>query len=334
MPVEPDPGTGRNTSPKFDIGRNFATKLWNAARFTLMNLEESTEPTSPDSVIVHERPLVDRWMLSRLASTISTINQSFAEYQFSVYASAMYDITWRDFCDWYLEAIKPTIQSDTQQQAILRATLDALLRLLHPICPFITETIHEELSKHPRAAIKGLDLPPSEIDNLLCRAGWPTAHNALIDHHAEQTFSRIQSLVETIRQTRAQHQIPSRERPTLHADPDTLTLISEAPGIVESLAQLGAISPTPANDDSLEVRFEGRSLALSGISQQVDTGAKRSQLEDAIAKLDKDISALEKRLSNPGYTDKAPANLVQQTRDQLEAKIAERNDLQARLATL
>lgn len=334
MPVEPDPATGRNTSPKFDIGRNFATKLWNAARFTLMNLEESSATSSTDPINAHTRPLADRWMLSRLAHTIRKANEALAEYQFSAYASAMYDIVWRDFCDWYLEATKPTVQSDAQQQGVLRATLDALLRLLHPICPFITETIHEALGAHTRAPVKGLTLPASELDNLLCRAGWPQAHEALIDDEAERTFERIQTLVEAIRQTRAQQQIPSRERPTLHADPDTIALVNAASGIVESLAQLGSVSADAAPDNAIEVRFEGRSLALSGITQQVDTGAQRSQLEDAIGKLDKDIAALDKRLSNPGYTQKAPANLVQETRDQLDAKVRERDELKSRLASL
>ncbi|HBS29056.1 MAG TPA: valine--tRNA ligase, partial [Phycisphaerales bacterium] len=95
---------------------------------------------------------MDRWMLSRLASAVRTLEGALEEYQFSVYAQTSYDLLWRDFCDWYLEAIKPTVGSDAAQRAVLRAVLDSILRLLHPVCPFVTEVLHEPLRRVPGGA--------------------------------------------------------------------------------------------------------------------------------------------------------------------------------------
>ena len=142
MPVEHDPTTGKNTSPKFDLGRNFCNKLWNAARFAMMHLEQA----GPADTAVDETKLsmADRWIVSRFNRTVAECNDALANYRFDQYAKACYDFFWRDFCDWYVEAIKPAMKDPeraAQTANVLAAVLDGSLRLLHPMIPFITETI-------------------------------------------------------------------------------------------------------------------------------------------------------------------------------------------------
>ena len=132
----------RNTSARFDLGRNFANKLWNATRFALSNLAQSAPASAGGSVNpAVASTLIDRWMLARLEHASRAIDAAIADYEFHRVAEALYDLVWRDFCDWYLEGIKPTIRSNPEQQAVLAATLDAILRMLHPVCPFVTETL-------------------------------------------------------------------------------------------------------------------------------------------------------------------------------------------------
>jgi len=354
MPVERDPTTGKNTSPKFDQGRNFCNKLWNAARFAVAILEKAEgteakhtalESGATKGINPNDLSLVDRWMLSRVATTIAEIDESLASYQYAPYATAMYDLLWRDFCDWYLEAIKPTVASSASQRAVLRATLDAILRMLHPIAPYITETIHERVrALPPTASIVGLDLAGDAKDaarravakwnGLLCREAWPKADPSLRDERAEASFERLRQLVTACREVRSQHQVAPKRRVKLHVPADLAPEITSAAGMVETLAGLadaGASKPTGA---SVSFMFDSRECFLSDLADQVDAGAERERLTKQITDLDKSIGALEGRLGNPGYADRAPKHLVDQTRDQLAKAIADREAARAALAKL
>lgn len=325
----PDMPLARNTSSKFDLGRNFATKLWNAARFTLSML---AEPPAPHADPRGELPLADRWMLSRLAAAIESVDKALGGYEFSVYAQSMYDLLWRDFCDWYLESIKPTAASNPVQRAVLRATLDAILRLLHPIMPFVTEAVYEQLSAAPASTIRGLTLHPSP-NQLLCRAGWPLADASLHNPEAEAAYARIQSLVTAVREVRAQHQVPPRRLVTLHLSADLQLDLAAAGGLdlVKTLAGVGAIESSAAPDRSAEFLFEGARLAVSNLADAVSADAERARLEKHAADLRKSIAALEGRLANPGYAERAPAHLVEQSRAELARK---QGELDQTLATL
>ncbi|MCL4222328.1 MAG: valine--tRNA ligase [Phycisphaerales bacterium] len=331
MPVERDERTGKNTSPKFDIGRNFCNKLWNAARFALSNLPEpgigahgagegvGIEPTSLS--------LADRWMLARLAEATEQATQAIAGYQFNVYAQAMYDLLWRDFCDWYLEAIKPTVKSSPAQQACLRAVLDAILRLLHPIAPFISEAIYEKVREIALPPIAGLDLAPGR-KGVLATAGWPRVDACLRDAAAVEQFERVRTLVSSIREVRAQHQVQPKRTITLHADAGLLGQIGPARALVETLAGVAMGDGSP-DGVSAAFAFDQREYRLSNLAEAVDAGAERERLSRELDALDRSIFALEKRLQNPGYTEKAPAHLVQQTRDELSQKQRDREALMA-----
>ncbi|HVT87970.1 MAG TPA: valine--tRNA ligase, partial [Tepidisphaeraceae bacterium] len=200
LPVKKLPN-GKNTSEKFDLGRNFCNKLWNAARFVLGSLAtENTEKknqinSSVSSVNSVALSLADKWIISRFNATVKEIDDALAVYRFDQYARAVYQFFWNDFCDWYVEASKSAMKDParaTQTAQVLAAVLDGALRLLHPIIPFITETIWWRLNEvRPRRGIAGqIDCPPSPR---LIKAAWPQARP--IDEAAEHVFPRLQDVI-------------------------------------------------------------------------------------------------------------------------------------------
>ncbi|MEL7473210.1 MAG: class I tRNA ligase family protein, partial [Planctomycetota bacterium] len=320
-----DAPLARNTSEKFDIGRNFCNKVWNASRFAIGILTKPLEAGASDD---GEPALIDRWMLSRLADATDQINDALDEYQFANYSQALYDVVWRDFCDWYLEAIKPTVASSPRQRATLRATLDALLRLLHPVVPFLTETIYETLRELDAEPIDGLDLAPARTGELLCTAGWPACSMSVRDTEAEAAFDRVRDLVAGAREVRAKHSVPPKRAVTLHLPTPLHDQLARGAGeleLLKTLINLEAVTADAPAGPSAPFLFESAECQLSNLADAVDAGAERSRLGEEIAQLDKSIKALDGRLSNPGYTEKAPAHLVQQTRDQLDRAKADRD---------
>ena len=331
----------RNTSSKFDLGRNFANKLWNATRFALSMLEangkqesnqtnkQSASATTP--IDVKSLAMVDRWMLSRVATQVRTAEAALTSYQFADHATALYDLAWRDFCDWYLEAIKPTVGASTAQRAVLAHALEAIVRALHPTMPYVTEVIFERLRTIKTAPIQGVTMIASRKANLLCSAGWPEFGDALIDPAAELAFDRVRTLVTAIREVRAQYNVPPKRQITLHL-PDVKQAAAVEDGVgddaahalVRTLAGVGTIT-TQAAKISVAFAFDGAEWRLSDLTDAVDAASERTRLTKAIADLDKSIATLDGRLSNPGYADKAPAHMVQQTRDQLNKAKAERD---------
>ncbi|MBL8875278.1 MAG: valine--tRNA ligase [Phycisphaerae bacterium] len=332
MPMVKDSATGRNTSPKFDLGRNFSNKLWNAARFTMSMLGASSHPTSD---IPHPTSLIDRWMLSRLATATKEINDSIANFEYSNYAQTMYDLLWRDFCDWYLEAIKPTIASDKAQQAVLRATLDCILRLLHPIMPYVTEAVYEQVRLIPAAHVRGISLGASRKADLLCTAGWPEVDASLRDEKTEAAFERARALITAIREVRSQHAVQPKRRITLHAPAGLLD--ADASALVQTLAGVETITPSAPAANSVAMAFESSQLHLSNLKDAAaagDTTAERERLQKVISDNEKSIATLEGRLNNPGYAQKAPPAMVKQTQDQLAKAKADKDAAAAALAAL
>jgi valyl-tRNA synthetase len=342
LPVVKDSATGKNTSPKFDLGRNLANKLWNAARFAL-GILSADSPTPP---LLHSSTppplsLVDRWMLSRLSVAVAACNTALKEFQFADYATTAYDLLWRDFCDWYLEAIKPTVASDPNQRAVLAATLDTILRLLHPVMPYVTEAIYEAMREQSRTIttdpVRGVDLGPARKDNLLATAGWPKVDPALRDESAEREFEELRAFITAIREVRAQHNVQPKRRITLHAPAGTPSLRDASNvTLVKTLAGVETITQEPPAGPSVAFNLGKAEFKVSDLADAatMDTGAERSRLEKLVADLDKSIGTFEGRLANPGYAQKAPPHMVQQTKDQLEKARAERSAAAATLASL
>ena len=314
------------TSERFDVGRNFCNKIWNAARFALSNLASIPRPAqalSPGNL-----PLADRWILSRLMRTVREVDAALEEYRFDVYARTCYDFFWRDLCDWYVEAVKPSLKSGRRSEtaAILAACLDVSLRLMHPMIPFITEIIWWNLSEvWPQRGLPGIiDLPPSRR---LALAAWPVVNAQLIDDRVETAFAVVQELITAIRNVRNDYKVDPRRKVAVSvaAGGDMARRIADNAALIELLAVCeirNVAAEIKVPDNCARAMVGGCEVFVEGL---VDAAAEAQRLARRREELARLIAALRGRLSNEAYVSRAPAHLVQQTRQQLadaEAELA------------
>jgi valyl-tRNA synthetase len=294
------------TSTRFDIGRNFANKFWNASRFALMNITDPSPSVDPIT-----RPAVDQWILSKVQVAIDRINQGIRTYHFSDVADALYDLLWRDLCDWYLEAIKPTIKDDPEQQRILHTVLDAICRLLHPVCPFVTEAMWQHVQAISVGSVEGIRMPPSE---LAATATWPVASMEL-DQGAIDSFELMRELVGSIRVCRAENKVKPSRKIHLYASGETLALAKKHETVLCAIAGLEKIAELNDSVTGVVIPFGGERVLLDNLMDEVDAHAACARLEDEIESLEKRVSSLRGKLSNKGYVDNAPPKLVEETRE-------------------
>jgi valyl-tRNA synthetase len=310
----------KNTSGKFDLGRNFCNKLWNAARFVLSNLESA--PVEPADET--KWSLGDRWIVSRFNRTIAEVNDAVANYRFDQIAKACYDFFWRDFCDWYVEAVKPAMRDPArsgQTAAVLAALLDGTLRLLHPITPFITEMLFARLNEvRPTRGLPGrLECAPSTT---LIRAPWPTIGS--FAEAAEHIFPKLQEIIGAIRNLRNELKVQPRQKVdvSILAPAEPCRQLTENRELIESLA---TVNLKDIRTDLTPPPGAARTLA-AGVEIFIDLGAPAGDTglaEKRCAELKKLTETLRGRLSNEAYTKKAPPHLVKQTQDQLADAEAE-----------
>src|SRR5439155_10439600 len=322
MPVEKDAKTGKNTSPKFDIGRNFCNKIWNAVRFALMNLSSSTVSGGAEH---RGFSLADDWIISRFNRTVAICNDALSDYRFDQYAKSCYDFFWGDLCDWYLEAIKPALRDPkraAQTADVLASVLDGSLRLMHPMIPFITETIFWKLNEvRPNRGLPGrIELPPSKR---LIRAAWPKV--GPVSESAERVFPKLQEIVTALRNLRNEHKVDPRRTITvsISAPADQAPPIEENRELIELLAmctikQIGPNLSAPAK--AARATAAGVEIFVEGMA---DEAAEQQRVAKRCDELKKQIAALEGRLANEAYTKKAPPHLVEETRRQLADAEAE-----------
>ena len=310
----------RNTSSKFDLGRNFSNKLWNAVRFAVGRLDGASGGGKP--VQISGTRFIDRVIIARLHDTIGTLEHALANYQFNVYADTLYDFIWHDVCDRYLEAVKPTLDESPDQQVILGAVLDASLRLMHPVCPFITEALWPHVSATRTGEIAGLELPASD---LLATAAWPVSDEQLGDPDVVAEFARTYTLITQIRTLRAGQNVKPKRRITLNAPAPVIDLVSRADGLVETLAGLGEVRESTDDHQGLgsPLAFEGSQVFLSGLVDEIDLDGERSRLAKVIDDKRNQVENFEKRLDNPGYVNNAKPELVAETRQLLDVARAD-----------
>jgi valyl-tRNA synthetase len=323
MPVERDPQTGTNTSPKFDLGRNFCNKLWNAARFVLMSIDGV--PVEPIDEL--KWTVADRWIVSRFNRTVQEANDALADYRFDQYARAGYDFFWRDFCDWYVECAKAQMRDPAQRgqtAAVLAATLDGALRLLHPVTPFITEKLWAALNAtRPQRGLPGRIACPTPQDGArfehVIRAPWPGVGD--VSQAAEFIFPKLQEIITAIRTVRSDYKVDPKRAVTvsIRAPGDAARQIELMKPQIELLtvsriSAVGADVAAPAR--CAKASAAGCEVFVEGL---VDESAEQQRLAKRRDELSRQIDAMKKRLSNEGYIAKAPPALVQQTKDQLTA---------------
>jgi len=335
LPVEKDERS-RLTSSRFDIGRNFCNKFWNAARFTFMNLADYNDKPLDRSRLLLE----DRWILSRLTNTVAEATAALEAFRFHDCVETVYTFFWSDFCDWYLEITKPRMRDAATRavpQKILAYALDRLLRLLHPFVPHITETLWQHLN----AVVpdRSLDTEAPAPTAAACAvARWPEPVAAFRDADAETDFALVQATIRAIRNIRARMGIAPRAPLTaaIKAAPDAVTRLRAAADTIKHLALLDSVTAaadTAKPPASAAEVVEGVEVyvPLAGV---IDLETERERLRKRIAEQEKFRDGSQKKLANENFVARAKPEVVQAERDRLDKINAELTALMANLKDL
>jgi len=314
----------RTVSERFEYGRNFCNKLWNAARFAMMNLDGY----EAGAVSADQWQLEDRWILSRLSTVVQQMNEHLGRYQFDAATRAIRDFTWNAFCDWYLEMLKPRLRDDadrTTAQRILVGVLDALIRLLQPFTPYLCEELWQRL--HELAPRRGLG-EPAAAEEAAIIARWPEIPSAWQNPPLEKRFERLQETIIAVRNVRAVYGIPPNAvvKLFLKAAPDVADDMQNVAGQFENLAktQLAAAGPDverPPASASFSLGDADGFIPLEGV---IDREAELARQQKELEKLRKHISGHQKKLANENFVNKAPAEVVANVREtlsQLESRL-------------
>jgi valyl-tRNA synthetase len=312
--------TSRDIS--FDLNRvegyrNFCNKIWNAARYVLMNTEEhSTHSSSPLSI-----SLADKWIKSQLQITIAEFEKHLKDYRFDLCAQTLYEFTWNEYCDWYLELSKPVLYSDIatdEEKAGTRQTLidvlDSIVRLLHPFMPYITEEIWSSL--------KPLTSNPVNSNGSLIIQAFPEHKNSVIDVSALEDINWVKQVIVAIRTIRAEMGIsPAKPIPMYLSNgnnQDKLRLESQQQFLktlakLESITWLNEGETAPVSATGLAGKME----ILIPMQGLIDKDAELGRLDKELQKMQKEQQRISGKLSNPGFTDKAPEAVVAKERIKL-----------------
>ena len=315
----PDEGASvaRIVSERFEYGRNFCNKLWNASRFAFLNLDGYTPGTVSDTDLTME----DRWVLSRLATTAQRVTTLLERYQFDQATRTIRDFTWNEFCDWYLEMIKPRLRDENTRpvaQRMLVEVLDTLIRLLHPFAPFITEELWDQLNQ--RVPVRGLreQVPAPES---VMTASWPELSADLTDEALEKRFERLQEIIVAVRNVRGLYKISPREPLKL--------FMRCAPEVAEQMQavaeQFDNLSRTMLAAVGMDVNRPGASANFSledadgyiPLEGLIDLDAEMERQQKKATELRGHIDRSEKKLANSNFVDKAPEHVVEEVRETL-----------------
>ena len=304
-------------SSSVQASRNFANKLWNAARFVMMNLEGKT-PAELGMPVVEDLEESDRWILSRYYQVAAQTRKDLNQYGLGEAAKGIYELIWNDFCDWYIELVKPRLwQKDGEEassglvaQQVLALVLDGILRLLHPFMPHITEEIWQTLTESEGTS--------------LARQTYPEPDEALIDLKLEAQFAQLIDTIRTIRNLRAIAEIkPGVKVPLVlqTENPSEQQILTQGSSIVQMMAKTEAPKICGSLEEPMKqtiVGVTGTVQVLLPLAGVVDIGALQAKVEKDLSKIEKESQVLQARLGNPGFVNKAPQEVVQGARDALE----------------
>lgn len=305
---------------RFDMGRlegyrNFCNKIWNAARYVFMNTEDKdTGLQNKDKTLSK----ADQWILSRLQQTIEAAHEAIAQYRFDLLAQALYEFTWNEFCDWYLELSKPILLSPQSSEEQLRGTrytliqvLETLLRLMHPVMPFITEEIWQRAA--PLAGKTG---------DTIMQQPYPLVDASLKNEAVEAELEWVKNMIVAVRTIRSEMNIsPAKVIPVLltkgtATDKDR---VNSAQLLVQTLAKIDSIrwlKPDETRPQSATA-LVGELEILIPMADLIDVAEESARLTKEISKFTKEIERAESKLENPSFVDKAPADVVAKEREKL-----------------
>lgn len=327
--------TGRDI--RFDLGRiegyrNFCNKLWNATRYVLMSTEgKENGLTNPEI----ELSLADQWIISQLQQIEEQVHENLKTYRFDLMANTLYDFVWHEYCDWYLELSKPVLQSDQASQAQQRGTrrtlvtvLEALLRLLHPIMPFITEELWQKVA--PLAGKTG---------NTIMQQPYPLPEPDKINHSAQNDIEWIKQFVLGVRRIRAEMDIaPNKALPVLlqKGGTDDEQKWQQHHSLITSLARLDNVTWLDGNAKAPEsaIALVGDMQILIPLAGLIDKEAELSRLNKEMDKLNRELAKCTAKLDNPKFTERAPANIVEKERQRVADMTAALQQLEAQAARI
>ena len=319
--------TGRDIN--FDLGRiegyrNFCNKLWNAARYVLMNTEGEDCGQTGGEV---ELSAADRWITALLQQTTREVTRAIDNYRFDLAAHAIYEFTWNAYCDWYLELSKPVLADENSSAAQLRGTrrtlvrvLETLLRLAHPVIPYITEEIWQRVA--PLAGVAGRTIMVQP---------WPEADSALIDADAIEEMEWVRQFILGVRKIRSGMNIePRKPLPVLLQDADEADRkrLARNRRYLETVGRMASIEVLADGEAAPEAATElvGNMKILIPMAGLIDKEAEQARLEKEIGKDEKTLAAVEKKLANPDFVHRAPPEVVDKERHkagELRAKLAQ-----------
>jgi len=304
-------------SERFEQARNFCNKLWNAARFCFMNLEGYEAGVVAESDLAVE----DRWLLSRLTTVTKQVTEQLETYHFAEAMHELYDFAWNDFCSFYVEIAKERLQKDATRvtaQRVLAHSLDILLRLLHPVIPFITEEIWQILNR--LALQRGLAELTTGANSIMI-ASWPVADAGWKDAAIEAQFAKFQEVLGAIREIRSRQNLAPKKAIEfrIQADDATIALLEPMQAYFDSMAnasvaEWGPGVEPPAINAPLHLQGIGIFVDLAGL---IDKTAEVERLQKERTKTESLIQAKEKKLNNANFVDRAPADVVRKERDSL-----------------
>jgi len=314
--------TGRDI--KFDIGRiegyrNFCNKIWNAARYVLMNCENEDCGAQQESAV--ELSLADRWITGKVQETAAEVARAFGNYRFDLASQALYEFIWNEYCDWYLELSKPILWDEDSSPEAKRGTrqtlirvLEIWLRLLHPLMPFITEEIWQSVG--PLAGKTGptIMLQP-----------YPQPIDGAIDGRANEDIVWLKGVILGIRNIRGEMNIPPGKALTVllrNGDQNDQLRLAQNSQYLRKLAKLAAISWLPQDTavPMVATALAGELEILVPMAGLIDKDAEIARLNKEIGKLDSDLTRLRVKLGNAGFVDKAPVSVVAKEQEKMQAQ--------------
>ncbi|HXT57928.1 MAG TPA: valine--tRNA ligase [Pirellulales bacterium] len=318
---------GAVVSERFELARNFCNKLWNAARFALLNLEGY----APAAVADAELSVEDRWILSRLTTVTDETTKALESYRFADAMRQLYEFAWDEFCSFYVEMVKSRLQAPQERgvaQRVLAHVLDAILRLLHPAAPFITEEIWQLLAG--AAPERGLTAPAAAAESVMI-ADWPKAEPRRHDAEIELRFARFQEVLRGLREIRSRQNIPPKTpiRFSARCDAATADLLQPMATYFASMANAqgtvwGPQAAPPATHAQINLKDLELFVDLEGL---IDLDAEMARLEKERGRLQGLIAGKEKKLSNADFLARAPADVVEKERAALD-------DVRSQLASI
>jgi|TARA_R100000501_G_scaffold17911_1_gene34663 valyl-tRNA synthetase len=303
--------------------RNFATKLWNAARFAQgygIGASQTLAPPAATSA-------VNKWIIGETIRTAQKIDLAIADLRFDAYADAIYHFAWNRFCDWYLELIKPVLQGEDEAakeetRAVAGWVLDQILVLLHPVMPFITEELWHKMGARPYSLI---------------HAKWVEADSRSIDKEAAAEVDWLIDLIGAIRSSRSELNVPAGAKLPLYvreADAETQARLTRNRDMIERLARAEGISTEPAPEGGSAQILVGEATYVIPLEGVVDLAAESARLAKTVDAAEKEIKSIEGRLGNPNFREKAKPEVVAETEEKLVERQLEVRRLRAALDRL